>query len=484
MKKLSYPRTILAALLLSASLAPGGAYAANTFTIAVIPDTQNYDDNTKAQPGSNAWFIAQTSYLANHKSDMNLAFVTHVGDVVQHGDGTNGSPGNSSYGAGAEWDRAKEAMDVLAASGVPFGMSIGNHDYDNYSYTTANGKQPLVSNVMWKKYWGSGSPYFAGKSWYGGASDNLTCNSGISSYQTFSAGGKNFLNISLEMQAGDTALAWAKEVIDSHPGYAVIVTTHDYINPPANSDSSLPLVVKASYTTDSASYLKNSPCGWNDALPIWQKFISKNDRIFMVLTGHTWGSTVNYVSKSENIRIDDNDFGHPVYQVLSDYQGNTLNNPGGDGWMRFMEFNMDNNTIHFSTYSPTLDKYAGRDGYNYFNQAPEFSDFTLPMPVQVLNASQFSAKTGGFVYNRATKLYTGNLTITNNGDDYSGTLDVALNNLTSGVTLTNALGQHNGAPYAAVTTSGLAAGASTTIPLSFSDPSNAKINFTPVTFQE
>lgn len=96
----------------------------------------------------------------------------------------------------------------------------------------------------------------------------------------------------------------------------------------------------------------------------------------------------------------------------------------------------------------------------------------------------FSSTTGDFVYSRATRLYTGNLTITNNGANFTGILDVALNNLTSGVTLTNAVGQRNNAPYINVTKSGVVAGASITVPLSFSDPSNAKINFTPVEFQE
>jgi len=50
--------------------------------------------------------------------------------------------------------------------------------------------------------------------------------------------------------------------------------------------------------------------------------------------------------------------------------------------------------------------------------------------------------------------------------------------------LTNALGQYGGAPYTTITNSGLVAGASISIPVSFNNPSNAKINFTPVIFQE
>jgi hypothetical protein len=431
---------------------------------------------------------------------MKLAFVTHVGDVCQHGDGTNGSPGNTSYGGTAEWDNAVLAMDILDASGVPFGMSIGNHDYDNYSWSSANGNHPLKSNVMWKRYFGSGSKYFAGKPWYGGASDGLAISPGISSYQTFCAAGKKFLHISLEMEAGPSALAWAQGVINAHPGYATIVTTHDYLSPPSSSqDLTLPpyMTLNANHfprNAASTSYLKYSPTGvaatgteWNDAQGVWDKFIKLNDQIFMVLCGHSWGSTdSNGDSTAENIRVDSNNAGYPVYQILSDYQGNTrLGSKGGDGWFRFMEFDMDTNSIHCYTYSTISSQKAGQNGAKTFKEDPLYSDFSLVMPPQVLNAvPQFSTETSAFVYSRATKLYTGNLTVTNNGADFNGTLGVALSGLTSGVILNNAIGQYNGAPYAIVTSSGLAANSSATIPLSFSDPSNARINFTPVTFQQ
>jgi hypothetical protein len=123
-------------------------------------------------------------------------------------------------------------------------------------------------------------------------------------------------------------------------------------------------------------------------------------------------------------------------------------------------------------------------------------------------SSQLSATTSNIVYNRATKLYTGNLTITNNGPTLTGTIDVALSGiaalqngsipgiadltaispnttgLITNVTLVNATGQNNGAPMIQASTTGLANSASITVPLSFSNPSNVKINFTTVIVQE
>ena len=381
----------------------------NFFTIAVISDTQNYVDFTHTQPFNEEFFISQAQYLADHRDELNLAFVSHVGDVVQHGDGTNGTPGDDSYGAGAEWVSAVKAMDILDATGVPFGMTIGNHDYDNMFHLAPSAYPPLVSTApWWKTYFGSGSKYFRHKPWYGGASDHVgyistgaagsagmwppagtPCNYGLSSYQFFRAAGRKFLHISLEMEAGNNAIAWAQKVLDSHPGLATILTTHSYESPPAWGDNNLPLVEPAARNT--ASFLVNSPSGWNDATTVWNNLIAPNDQIFMVLCGHSWTSTENGVSKGENIRIDKNNAGHNVYQVLSDYQGNTtLGSGGGDGWYRFMQFDMDSNHIHFTTYDTYVNQYAGQSidssGLSNFEQPKGFSDFSLPMPVQVLKA--------------------------------------------------------------------------------------------------
>ncbi|RNC65610.1 MAG: hypothetical protein ED859_17345 [Desulfuromonadales bacterium] len=104
-------------------------------------------------------------------------------------------------------------------------------------------------------------------------------------------------------------------------------------------------------------------------------------------------------------------------------------------------------------------------------------------PTQLNNYSaQVATTTGSMVYNRATRLYTGKLTITNNGPAINGTIVVLLNNLTSGVSQTNASGNINGAPYTLVN-GGLAAGATITVPVSFSNPANARITFTPTVNQ-
>ena len=101
------------------------------------------------------------------------------------------------------------------------------------------------------------------------------------------------------------------------------------------------------------------------------------------------------------------------------------------------------------------------------------SDFAVASFVCITQGS-------GFVYNRATHLYTGMLTVTNNNQ--TAVNGVALSSLTNGVTLVNATGSNQSGDPMITFSQPLNPGVAINVPLQFSDPSNAKINFTPVTF--
>jgi len=414
-----------------------------SFTIAVISDTQFYNDGTVPQPKNLGIFLDQTQYLAEKRHELKLRFVTHVGDVIEHGDGSSiNYPANYGTPQATEWLNAVRALEILDAAEIPFALTIGNHDYDNMYHSSPGAYPPLVSTApWWKSHFGSGSKLFRNKPWYGGASDNVgylstgaqvngtgeyppagtPCNYGLSSHQFFSGGGKQFLHISLELEPSDAAIAWAQKVLDSYPKLATIVTTHSYMAPPAWGDNNPP---QPEYMGDPAAYnpaawMVGSPNGYNAAQEIWTKLIAPNNQIFMVLCGHSWtaistatnkylldqnGNPVVGVSKGENLRIDLNNSGSPVYQVLTDYQGNILlgsgslaNGGGGDGWYRFMQFDMEKHNIHFYTLNAweTMNTrrrvLAGQtaiypDNLSDFDQPQGFSDFSLAMPVQVLQA--------------------------------------------------------------------------------------------------
>jgi predicted extracellular nuclease len=102
------------------------------------------------------------------------------------------------------------------------------------------------------------------------------------------------------------------------------------------------------------------------------------------------------------------------------------------------------------------------------NLAPAYVDVTAS--VQKVSS--------GLVFNRATQLFTGTITLVNkSGTALNGPLQLSLASLTSGVTLVNATGSKNGAPYITVN-GGLSAGASVTVPVSFSNPAKVGLTYT------
>jgi hypothetical protein len=82
--------------------------------------------------------------------------------------------------------------------------------------------------------------------------------------------------------------------------------------------------------------------------------------------------------------------------------------------------------------------------------------------------------------NRLTGKYTGTVTITNTtGATINGPLQYVFEGLSAGVTLDNASGTVNGAPYVTLPSSALAAGASATLNVSFSNPGKVVVGYTP-----
>jgi hypothetical protein len=385
---------IWAGLILSATMLTAAPAQADKFTIGVISDTQNYVDITLPQPRGVDTFVQQMQYLADTKAEKNLVFATQVGDYVQHGDGQFRTGNGTTtpyvyYNTEQEWIYADRAMSILTDAKIPFGIALGNHDFQNYSWYPTNlatgvlgpgASRPLIGYSPFDKYVGPESKHYKNQPHFGGFFEG-------NSYQKFQGGGINFINIALEMEPKPSSLAWAQSVIDANPGVPTIVTTHEWMDP--NFRGSI------ARSNDYNAYFAGTEHQTPDQ--VWDKFIRKNDQIFMVLAGHDFTPTPGRpgISNGEIRRTDRNDFGHEVYQLVSDYQGNTrgvtadgteITANGGAGWMRFMEFDTDTKQIHFYTYSTLLGRYAGRNGESTFGAAPDNSDFYLPFTPQILAA--------------------------------------------------------------------------------------------------
>ena len=355
---------------------------AQGFTIAVVPDTQNYSDITLAQPRGEQTFAQQMRYLVDQRQAQNLVFVTFVGDLIQHGDGRFRTPAAEgrearTFDTREEWDIATRSVSILSGSGLPFGMVPGNHDYDNYSWWLEDGgpgpARPLAGSQTWRFYFGPFSRHFARRDWYLGSTPD-----GMTSAQTFDGDGRPFLHLSLQMDPTSDDLGWAQSVIDRNPGLPIIVSTHEWTAPEGTdrADSTASLFPGTAHLSPDQ---------------VWDHFIRRNPMIFLVLSGHAYTRPVEGVSDGQNLRIDANDASYPVYQVLQDYQGNTVGPDGrpgsangGGGWLRLIRFDVEARKIRFSTYSPLLDRHAGRNGERTFGLDPSESEFTLDFPPQLL----------------------------------------------------------------------------------------------------
>lgn len=392
------------------ALLPAAAYAApkcGDFTVAVIPDTQNYTDY-RHQKWSGFKFDAieqfhdQLKWIrANARSaGGDVVFATHVGDVWQHyskwmdpehekrgfkwvpNAGSTVAMSPKVHVRGYEIPAAGEAFQLLAGQ-LPFSVVPGNHDYD--ALWTDPAHPPKEGDVGFRHVGGltgyltqfsSESTLFKGQLWYVGSHDG-----GADSAQIFTAGQCKFLHIGLQYHAPDASLAWARDIIARHPGVPTIVTTHDYLHRAGERN------VKSNPNNVVLDPIDNDP------QMIWDEFISQNAQIFMVLSGHIGG---------QGYSVARNRAGGEVYQVMADYQGRgqTAKDAGaektdiGDGWLRLMKFQLDGAkpviqvrtySTHYKKFSSELKEYAdwykARDGQAKLSDADYLKrdEFTIDL---------------------------------------------------------------------------------------------------------
>lgn len=264
-----------------------------SFSVVLLPDTQNYSEK---YPDT---YFSQALWIRQQAAKDNIKFVIHLGDIVQT---STKEP---------EWKNADRAMQLLDGV-VPYSMAPGNHDM-------------VVTNrdsSLYNKYYSPAR--FEGRPWYGGHMGDNNDNN----YCFFEGSGMKFMIINLEFAPRDETLEWAAGVASKHPDHRIIVATHCYMRPKQRD-------------TSCASAYK---IAGNSGEEIWQKLIRKQPNIFLVVSGHVLGV---------GLQTSTNDAGGKVLEMLTDYQG--LPN-GGNGWLRSLKFVPAENKIHVRAYSPLLNE--------------------------------------------------------------------------------------------------------------------------------
>lgn len=312
-----------------------------------------------------------------------------------------------------QWQRANTSLSMLDGV-VPYGLGPGNHD------------QPTT---MFNQYF----PYtrFQSEPWYGGHYQSLNDNN----YQLISAGGMDFVFVHLEFCPSAGAVAWADSVYKSYPDRIGFMTTHGYLNEAA----------------------QRTVHGCTNTQYLWDGLAVPNPNLHFMLSGHV---------HDESRRID-NANGHPVFQMLADYQGRAN---GGEGWLRILRFVPAENKIYVQTYSPWLNRF----------ETDANSEFVLDFPMgdAFQSVGSTTAPNGSTVMMTTPTLapdtkYEWRVTVTNSsGGSRSSPV----------WTFTTAFdGTMNHPPVAASQAVGLAEDGSLDIALAASDPDGDELTYSIVT---
>jgi hypothetical protein len=237
-----------------------------------------------------------TDWVSQNKTKMNIKYVFHTGDLVNIAEDEK------------QWSFADQYMKTLEDAKMPYGVLAGNHDVGHKTgdYT------------QYYKYFGENR--FKTQDTFAGSYKN---NRGH--YDLISANGNDYIMLYMGWGVNDEDIAWMNSVLKEHPDRMAILAFHEYMLVSGN----------------------RSPIGNK----VFEEVVVPNKNVVATLSGH-YHDSETLISE-----VDDNKDGtadRKVYQMLADYQGGP---EGGQGFLRLLQVNPDENRIYVKTYSPYLDKY-------------------------------------------------------------------------------------------------------------------------------
>jgi hypothetical protein len=317
------------------------------FTLIALPDTQYYTASLFG--GTPAMFTSQTDWIVAHRSDSNIVYVAHEGDITDFG------------AIDSEWTPATNAMYRLEnpattglSNGIPYGVLAGNHDlYGGLS--------------EYSRYFGVS--HFQGRSYFGGAYDANNLNH----YDLFTAGGLDFIVICLSYDSSATSsnapvYLWAKNLLQTNANRRAIVVSHDILS-------------------------AGNPAPFDPQGQAIYNALKGCSNLFLMLCGHN-----HYEARRADTNND-----HVVYTLMADYQDRAN---GGDGLLRIQRFSPASNVIHILTYSPWTGSYE-TDSDSQFDLAYDlgFPWTALATNTGVVSSSNTSAAWPGLLAGKPYEWY-------------------------------------------------------------------------------
>jgi hypothetical protein len=363
---------LIAGILVAAVHAAPPAITPGSWTLAILPDTQYY---SYKYPHI---FKGQTQFLAENRSALNLQYVIHEGDITQ-----SNSPN--------QWTVASNAFKALEQAGIPYSLAVGNHDYH---------KNALTRDSLMSTYFPVDR--LAKQTTFGGVYPRepaLTNNS----FSLFSAGGTDWLVISLEYGPRNEVLNWADGLLKRYLRRKAMIVTHSYLyydgtrvdwaakgatqkgNPHDNDGDG---------TADNQG-ISTLPGGVHDGQQMWNA-LKDNPNLVFIFNGHHANPAFKRPQDpvgAGGYLASAADDGHVVHQLFANYQNMA---DGGQGYLRLLVFLPDGKTVHVRTYSPWLDTRGKNPNRTEADQdfVFQFSSNPVPKPAKlspITKSTQYGA---------------------------------------------------------------------------------------------
>jgi hypothetical protein len=313
----------LGALLPKRAAAKAAPVAPESWTLAILPDTQHYSQRYPQH------FHAQTQWIKDNAEKLKIKYVLHEGDIV------NVAADNK------QWVNSRAALDRLNGF-VPYAIAPGNHDYRGQGQTRDTF---FDDGVDGQNYYGKGTPYAEQPS-IGGFYEEPGKDKTDNSWHTFNANGQDWLILALEWGPREGVVEWANQIASDHSDHNMILLTHCYMY---NNDKKYDWAKygeKQNWSPHRYGVAK-LPGGVHDGQELWDNLVKKHKNMKLVFNGHVLGDGTGFLSSK-------GEHGNVVHQMLANYQ---FKHEGGDGDMRLLEFNGDGNSLNVRTYSPVLDRF-------------------------------------------------------------------------------------------------------------------------------
>lgn len=255
-------------------------YGGTLFKLILIGDTQKLANK---YPGT---FNQMTQWIADNATSNGIAYVLHMGDLTE--DSIDGN-----------WDIAQTAMRKLDHK-IHYAVTVGNNDLiDDSNAIKFNEHFPL--------------DYYKNTSGFVSNFDRYS-----NSAHLFSAGGLDWLIVSLRHDPDPEAMKWAENLLAKNPDKKVIILSHSFLSGTVSS----PKITGDGGTT------------------IWNT-VKKYSNVMFIFCGHN-GNT-------RKVLTGDN--GNTVFAVLTNFQG-LLN----VSYMNFVELDTLSRTVKFNYFSPFTNK--------------------------------------------------------------------------------------------------------------------------------